>query len=99
MELLHEDLLAISDDLSGIKILVGKDEYYFGKFYLDAERVPPVADGYVLQLRLLVAAWRYEKMKRQDGTEAWIKAKYSFKPCEVSFIADKTIINPESVKQ
>jgi len=94
MERLHDDLSAISDDLAGIKILARGEEYYFMKFVLDAEREPPVADGYVLHLRISIAAWKYEKTKRLDGKEVWIKARYSFPPHEVSFIADKTINEP-----
>lgn len=94
MERLHEDLSAINDDLSGIKILAKGEEYYFRKFVLDAERDPPVADGYVLQLRMDISAWRYEKIKGADGKEGWIKARYSFQPHEISFIADKMINEP-----
>lgn len=94
MEMLHEDLGAINQDLAGIKIVVKGEEYYFEDFHLDFERHPPVAEGYILQLRMWVSAWRFEKVKNHDGSEVWRKSKYGFRPCDISFVADKTITQP-----
>lgn len=91
MQLLHDDLEYINGALAGAKVVAKGGEYFFNKFELSSERVPPVADGYVLHIRLMVCVWKWEQYQRQDGTKAWQRARYIFNPREVSFICDKTI--------
>lgn len=91
MNLLHDDLLAVNATLSGMAVKAKGESYNFDGFYLTTERLPPVAEGYVLHIRLGVGVSREEEVTTPCGGKTWIRKKYAFEPQEIAFTASRAI--------
>jgi len=82
---LREDIKTISAQLAGASVSARGNEYIFDKFYLDVERDPPVADGFIMHPRLRASVWRWEE-KITNGKSQKIRARYGFFANELEFL-------------
>lgn len=86
---LHEDLQAINAQLLGIAVTARGQDYVFHALELDALREPPVADGYVFHPILRVSVWRWEFSQHPSGEVYKVRARYSFRPADVTIRATR----------